>query len=938
MGITKSTISYDFCGVVREKLLQTDVDFNDHETWKTIFTTEMSDRDIAMYVNWNSVRLMRRNKPHNLANLLYRCMQQLIAFLDKATLPGATVVHRTSPGNQHELEQQEMASKSTAAVKVDTEQHQSPQNQNNNKSVVDACAAQNALRILAQVLAVVYETRIEVDQSIRPSFHDDEDDVGPTSHPQKGHDELIDKLLKLPQSPFAVPFAECFFEQNLKCDSRAPTAGFPPLFAENALRAAQSGWDKNVAGDDKRCGMLPVPLGAELVVVLTRLFFVPGFSVELGAVPPSAMRYLRGISTENATCGHDIVLELLGPDGLFWERKGTISTATAAGGEVEPKVVEKDGATAAAAASASTTTSAVVATKLYNTVFSIDVQQNRLQLLRCLICALSKNALTGRPIIVAPKTDLLRQCFVDIARTPLSLTLVASCFSYICGYESRGAVPFSSHYFADVPEMLLSKCMEFLCIVFAFPPDCCSLDDADTSSGNSCNNSGTQDFFTPFIAAASRSRHSLWLALVKILSSEPKAAPAIVSGLCTVLNNPVYAASTTIKGSQRVIETAHEASCLLWTLCFAPGTQKMVLPILASACVDSVRDPSLFGGAYVIMGLLRIVLRGLEERRHIGNCQTALWLLFLLSGDRSGGFVAALSMPLVAGMCPLPSLENLNKAKVGSVSVGDALVLALCEICCPAAPRWLLPVTELTANILANTVPQLPRLMEITQFELFHLLEWVSGAFLAVQRSSVNQDSCLLAVVDMYVAAATQRPLDFKPLVASLATEVKVSDRLKHFVDMQPRDARSAEIAEKAAAAAAAAIASTDESAPPLKLAPTYRPGAFVRAALPLTAFCELERIAIEKMNEGSRTPVTSCSTGRGDGESADPYAALSSAIPYFPAAASEEEEDGSAIKLRSTQPSMELLRWGICQSWAMVVQANITEPLFDVTKAEMFR
>merc|ERR1712000_118537 len=127
--------------------------------------------------------------------------------------------------------------------------------------------------------------------------------------------------------------------------------------------------------------------------------------------------------------------------------------------------------------------------------------------------------------------------------------------------------------------------------------------------------------------------------------------------------------------------------------------------------------------------------------------------------------MGSLSKKIGKGGCPLPTLETLNNSL--EATQADALILSLCEITCASAPRWLLPLSQLSINIISNVISQICSssssrseeaenssssssfVLEITQFELFHMLEWITSyqeqtSFLAFQRSSVNQDACIV--------------------------------------------------------------------------------------------------------------------------------------------------------------------------------------------------
>ena len=187
----------------------------------------------------------------------------------------------------------------------------------------------------------------------------------------------------------------------------------------------------------------------------------------------------------------------------------------------------------------------------------------------------------------------MRDCFQDSRRNPLSLTLLISCLNFISTYVSRGVVPYSSHYFADVPEKMLSTCVEFCCIVLAFPLNAASKANASSSSSsaarNNNNNNNETEEEKKFLEAAIQSRQTLWTSLSQIFVDESTVAPFIITGLCSILANPVYATTTTLRGSQRTIQTANEAIVLLWFLCISPGTKSVAIPVLAKAALESVQ-------------------------------------------------------------------------------------------------------------------------------------------------------------------------------------------------------------------------------------------------------------------------------------------------------------------------------------------------------------
>jgi hypothetical protein len=243
------------------------------------------------------------------------------------------------------------------------------------RSVVDECAVLNAIRIIAACMPYVLEEDI-----CEPAVEDR---------------SVMFPKVPLPVSPHARNFAEQFFWRNDACRPVGEAAvTLPPVL---------------------RDGPRGQPLGAQLMVLLTRLCFVPTWTID-----KSVALLRRPIDFNSpALADHHVIGQYLLCPGLFQE-------------------TVKDGAL----------------------FFAREVKWRRYELLRCIVACLTTPVAVGRSLERNPFLDVL----VDEGQNDLAPTLCCSLVNYVSQYVSRGVMPFSSHVWTELPEAFLADSLQLLAL------------------------------------------------------------------------------------------------------------------------------------------------------------------------------------------------------------------------------------------------------------------------------------------------------------------------------------------------------------------------------------------------------------------------------------------------------------------------------------------
>jgi len=755
------TLSVDFRSAVARMQKRT-IAPADHDHWKVFFLTSMSPDDIATYLAPRDVRMLRRAMPHNLAQLVHKCMQQMAAFVEDA--------EDAFTGEPAERKR---------------------------RRVVDDCAVLNAIRIIGSIVPYVLEAKV-----CEP-FSEPKNPMFP--HPP------------LPQSPHAEHFAEALFWRNDACrpdgDSAAgATAVLPPV-----LRTSRT------AGRN-------VPLGEELMVLLTRLCFVPSWTIDKSIGMVRHPIRFEGEATEgDGLSQHRVVADYLLCPGLL---KETVA----------------DGAL----------------------FFAKDVKLRRYEVVRCIIACLTTPVGVGRSLAPNPFLD----CLVDANRNDLAPTLCCSLVNYVAQYMARGVAPFSSHFWAELPEAFLAESMQLLSLCLTFDANPEVEPTMSAASG-------------PVVDERNAFRHFLLQ-----LASDAKLSSYVAAGVFRVIENPLYAATTVLKGSQRRLNCVSEGLQLAMRLALLPAPGFLTA---FGSMADALLFPLLF--------FLQIVKSG---RRFVADAQIALDLVLKLTTLPDAAATLQSKFPGVMPFSDLPAVGP-------DATYGDVLVLALCDLLSPGTPRWVLPLCNTAAVILCNAAPHVA-LQEKQAFELFHVLDHVtSPAFHHAMPRAVDRDLVVTRVVNAVATMCVTRPHASLPLVAALAT-VDMPGRLRAICDVDapaPKDFDTA-LAMGGDQAAATEMTEDRTSRARLQLSP---------AAAELL----LEPV-IMRLSEIAHRVVGNLPAD------AEPSAALEPCIarewPALPATPVAEDLSVTVERRQYLTTSL----------WATIFEHNARPPLFDSTESALFK
>mmetsp|Transcript_30801 Transcript_30801/g.35677 ORF Transcript_30801/g.35677 Transcript_30801/m.35677 type:complete len:754 (-) Transcript_30801:21-2282(-) len=352
-----------------------------------------------------------------------------------------------------------------------------------------------------------------------------------------------------------------------------------------------------------------------------------------------------------------------------------------------------------------------------------QINPRRILVLRALTQCISWNVFHNDPHMKNPFLDV----FVDERRNPMAPTLCVSMLNRIATHYSKGTLPWTSYMQADEAEKVLSQSIALLSATF---------DVIDSESHRNCFARVLRD----------------------IVDKDSMRSETLVIGLHRVIDNPLFASRTFFKGSQKVVTCTLEALVLLFHVIDLPNVQALTIK----------------HQRYLLHALLYFVQECARNDSLLHEMQCAIFILLRLSSKPA--FLKVIQEP-IAAQPPLVVLPDLTRSE--HASLADVLVLMLCFVVSPASPRWFLNLLPATATIFSNVMVVVPRLTEITCFEIHHSLDFLCQRQV-LKRGAPTQESCQLWV-DGIVNAVRRNPNGYLPLKASLGVN-QVGKRLQKLI------------------------------------------------------------------------------------------------------------------------------------------------------------
>lgn len=250
--------------------------------WRTLFCTRLTAEEHNSFWTAEDVRLLRLYHPDRLAAVLLGAMQQLDAFM--ALTCAANPVRRGSAGGNT------LAVGATGQrVSEPFDDAQSGQENESGAPPLDVTAVQNSLWLIAGALPYCFEDIDELKARLR---EDAEGEIG--KRPMVIVSQHTRRLIgeeERTESPFAAEFAYHFFFRGDACvGSDAPSDGED--FADDDIFSYLT-------------SSRPPPLGARLVELLVRLYFVPGFTTT-ASLPHRPMAKERPTEQERGEWPHKL--------------------------------------------------------------------------------------------------------------------------------------------------------------------------------------------------------------------------------------------------------------------------------------------------------------------------------------------------------------------------------------------------------------------------------------------------------------------------------------------------------------------------------------------------------------------------------------------------------------------------------------------------------
>ena len=392
----------------------------------------------------------------------------------------------------------------------------------------------------------------------------------------------------------------------------------------------------------------------------------------------------------------------------------------------------------------------------FATVAQVTIDRRRVDVLKTII-QLFYSSLCARG-----RANPFFACLTSSTICPEIPTLCIGLLHGVTHYHSRGILPYTSHVGAELPELILSLSMELLALV------------DDTVATAVLRSSEAELMMREHQLASFDESSSLaappnaWIAtLAQQFQDDTDSSRLLSLSLTRILENPIYASSTWLKGSQKVVECQSEALLLLLRLL----DMNNFLADFSSTLLSSS-----------IFSLLHIVEAGTKSNQGFNDVQICLYVLLKLSASR--GFLFALSEVAVpsGGKIPLASIP-IPQAGSPPFTLMDVLVLGLCEMMSPISPRWYMPLIPTSATILANLATGVDKLHETTCFELANAMAFMSHRNVLAKGIGMQQ-SCQL-LVEAAVTMLHRRPRGTVYLLAHLAVD-DFGAKLRHVQESAP--------------------------------------------------------------------------------------------------------------------------------------------------------
>lgn len=700
--------------------------------YKTIFLTQLSNEDMAAFINFDDIRFLRRHRPNQLALILYKCMQQLHFFVL------------------------------------------------NHNTVSDHTAVRNSLRILSNAMPYLIEDiDIEVTKPEPCDFN----------CPLFGARE---RMWLTHTSIYGKDFFRNFFWKNLACsgetihetDSSSNITVTVPL---SHSKAFQNGSPLAPLPTIESCPQLPpidpncggIPFAQLLVRLFTDCCFIPYFTVNGAQVVLAKDEATRTSNEESIISSkypssRAVEAFIIGKAASNVPSGGSQSIAEAT--FVCSQLMWYDGAFVVSAADKANTHLA----KSY----SRAITNNRILMLRCILSLMIERVIEGHipASYAAARRDMssasgclyLSDLFVSAIHNPLGPTLCASLLNYIANYQTKGTLPWTSYVGADIPEQQLALATQVLNAALDF-------DIRISSSG--------VPFMRPSAATSTDSTNSFWAIVDSIACSVPtcrglaSAADSIdknyrkrlATSIITIVANPLYALHRRIENSQKRVLCYLEVLHLLLRLLLGAGNggyhyqSSLIEQRSAAYSLNHIREEftSIANAPELVEALLFFIYNGGLHHKFFAEVQVVMFILrVLVEGDaavESTGTTSSLSYvnhankgfvtnfllrnrlqtpyqirPHVLGLSFVLSLDSSTNA--------DIVLLSMCSMLSEATPRWYLGLAPSAAAIIrhlcgivaecqgpkskviaSTTADEVPSFAFVTLFELRHSFDFVSN-------------------------------------------------------------------------------------------------------------------------------------------------------------------------------------------------------------------
>lgn len=291
--------------------------------------------------------------------------------------------------------------------------------------VSDYCSVMNALRMLGNALPYCFEDLQMKGTKLKES-----------TITSKRTQQIRGEGVKQP-SPFAEGFAQHFFWENRTCEGSDLSS----------VVTVRQQW-----ATGPYHGIYDAPLGEILVNALTKLCFIPRFTVGPLQTPSSTLAASQTVELDAVVASRGTSESVKVFRELLWYGS-SVSTGSITFRQVDPR---------------------------------------RIQVLRVLIQCMSWNVFVGDDKLANPFLEVL----VDDLRCPLAPTLCQTLVNRISTHYSRGAVPYSSYLAADNAEKILEQALSILSIAFEHPNKAVNsfLRVFDVLDSSSANGSAAENF------------------------------------------------------------------------------------------------------------------------------------------------------------------------------------------------------------------------------------------------------------------------------------------------------------------------------------------------------------------------------------------------------------------------------------------------------------